>query len=139
MKTAKPSVTALLVFLGLVAFFFKVLPGYTTATDSILTSLASKLHESISAQSMCTEDVGIGHCCEIYSAAEPCLDECRKNHLDRQTFALTKEYDQCASTCLGVYRATCKKEEALKGAQIGWANKLDREIRHIRRGWRNRT
>lgn len=42
------------------------------------------------------------------------MEQCREKHLDRETFTLTNEYDECADKCLVVYRGTCKGREGEK-------------------------
>jgi len=32
--------------------------------------------------------------------ATPCVEECRKQFIDRETFTVTLEYDECANKCM---------------------------------------
>jgi len=58
--------------------------------------------------SFCSEDVGSPACCDLFLDASPCLDECRKEHVDRVTFTLTEEYQDCADTCLEEWTMQCQ-------------------------------
>ena len=100
-------VTTLLILLCIPIFFYHLIPRYTSATDGIISSLAHKLHPAGTTSSFCTKEVGSLQCCALYLAAAPCQDECRKNHMDRETLALTKEYDECADQCLVEYNKSC--------------------------------
>lgn len=115
MKTPRPVITAIIICLGIAAFFYSVLPRFTSATDYFTSRLADKIHSSHpdSKASFCTEEIGEGLCCDLYLGAEPCVDECRKNYVDRETFTLTKEFDECRDHCLTVYQETCRKENGL--------------------------
>ncbi|KAF2658661.1 hypothetical protein K491DRAFT_676252 [Lophiostoma macrostomum CBS 122681] len=128
----KVSVTAILLFLGLAAFFYRILPNFTSATDAITSAITSSLRQSISPPSFCTKDVGEGLCCELHLAAEPCIDECRKAFLDRQTFQPTKEYSSCADECLVVYHTTCQDGAPIRHAQAN-ALKSHRTVPQDRR------
>ena len=78
-------VTTLLILLCIPIFFYHLIPRYTSATDGIISSLAHKLHPAGTTSSFCTKEVGSLQCCALYLAAAPCQDECRKNHMDRET------------------------------------------------------
>jgi hypothetical protein len=99
----------LLVLLCIPIFFYHLIPKYTSATDSIISSLVHTLHPSSQPTStFCTKEIGSPRCCALYLEAAPCVEECRKQHMDRQTFAVTKEYDECAEVCLVKYTGICK-------------------------------
>lgn len=103
----KIQIHAILMLLGLAAFFYKILPTFTSMTDSIAAAIAARLQESNQFLNFCTKEVGEGLCCQLHLEAEPCVDECRKAFLDRQTFRPTKEYRSCADACFLAYRTTC--------------------------------
>lgn len=42
------------------------------------------------------------------------MEECRRNHLDRETLTLTKEFEDCSDQCMIVYKSTCTKGEGSK-------------------------
>ncbi|KAF2005691.1 hypothetical protein P154DRAFT_413852, partial [Amniculicola lignicola CBS 123094] len=69
--------------------------------------VSSRLSTSIRPSGLCTQDISEGVCCDLYQAAEPCQDECRKTWVDRETMRLTKEWDVCQEKCLMAYEGTC--------------------------------
>ncbi|OAK95398.1 hypothetical protein IQ06DRAFT_352432 [Phaeosphaeriaceae sp. SRC1lsM3a] len=85
---------------------YQLVPRFTHATDEIVDSLI----EHIRGPEMCTSEIGNAHCCALFLDAAPCVDECRKQHVDRVTYMLTKEYDECADTCLAGYNSECRHE-----------------------------
>jgi hypothetical protein len=97
----------LIVFIGIVALLYRGIPCLSASKSYISTAIESTLRSHLSTQSFCTKAVGEGICCELHLKAEPCLDECRKTFMDRETFEPTKEYDECADQCLFVYQSTC--------------------------------
>lgn len=73
-----------------------------------------QLQNTISqSKTFCTKEIGNAACCNLYLSAEPCVDECRKNFLDRDTWQPTKEYDECESMCRSVYSVTCQKKDTM--------------------------
>ncbi|KAF2015087.1 hypothetical protein BU24DRAFT_228077 [Aaosphaeria arxii CBS 175.79] len=117
--TPKPNRTpilAILVFLAILTFFYHVLPTLVTTTDYITTSLVTTFRSQsiVHAPSPCTEEVGRGLCCDLHLGAQPCIDECRKEHTDRETFELTREYELCENQCLSVYQTACAQDASIK-------------------------
>ncbi|KAH8722664.1 hypothetical protein GQ44DRAFT_563269, partial [Phaeosphaeriaceae sp. PMI808] len=106
----RPLLTSILLLLCIPIFVYHLVPSFTHATDNALNILATNLRGQTPQSSFCTSEVGDAHCCALFLHAMPCTDECRKQHVDRQTFAITKEYDECAEVCLAVYDGRCKKE-----------------------------
>jgi hypothetical protein len=45
-------------------------------------------------------NIGDGQCCALFMKAAPCVEECRKQFVDREMFTLTLEYEECSETCL---------------------------------------
>jgi hypothetical protein len=115
----------LLFLLCIPIFFYQLVPRFTHATDGIILSLTNGLHPQ-STSTFCTKQVGTPHCCAVYLAAAPCLDECTKQHMDRVTFSITAQYDDCADECLVEYNGTCKKtgqsDASLASSQPGPRN-----------------
>ncbi|KAF2710010.1 hypothetical protein K504DRAFT_454377 [Pleomassaria siparia CBS 279.74] len=118
MKSPQPTLLVVLVVFAIVATYYKILPTFFSAPSSLINSL-STLPSLTTPPSFCTKEIGEGVCCELHLGAEPCLDECRKNFMDRQSFALTKEYDECADQCLVMYRTTCGKGGEVLGQEKG--------------------
>jgi len=110
----------LLILLCIPIFFYQLVPKYTHATDDFISSLTNTLRPQ-STSTFCTKEVGTPHCCAVYLAAAPCLDECRKQHMDRETLSVTAQYESCADECLAEYQDTCKKAQhpqtSLKSSQ----------------------
>ncbi|KAF2122883.1 hypothetical protein BDV96DRAFT_639440 [Lophiotrema nucula] len=109
-KTTRPNKRVLLILLsiGLFAFFFHFLQYLSPTTDFLSSSIGSGLRKAFPKQSFCTEEIGSGICCELHVGAEPCLNECRNQFVDRETLTLTKEYEECSDMCLEVYDRTCR-------------------------------
>ncbi|KAH7380284.1 hypothetical protein DE146DRAFT_761016 [Phaeosphaeria sp. MPI-PUGE-AT-0046c] len=97
---------AFLLVLCIPIAIYQVVPRFTHATDEIVDSIV----EHIRGSDMCASQIGNAHCCAIFLDAAPCVDECRKQHVDRATYVLTKEYDECADTCLMKYNSECQQE-----------------------------
>lgn len=127
MKSPQHSIIIVLLFIALAATYYKVIPYFSSTTDYIVSSIESSLQTSLSSPSFCTKEIGEGVCCDLHLGAEPCLDECRKTYVDRQSFQLTKEYDECADTCLVMYRATCGKENMLRERKPLWDGEVNNE------------
>jgi hypothetical protein len=100
----------LLILLCIPIFFYRLVPRFTHATDDFILSPTNTIHPQ-STSAFCTKEVGTPHCCAVYLAASPCLDECRKQHMDRETLSVTAQYDICATECLAVYNSICHKEQ----------------------------
>lgn len=111
----------LLIILCIPIFFYHLAPKYTSATDTLIHSLTSSLglRPQEATGSFCTKEVGSPRCCAVYLEAEPCVEECRKQHVDRETFAVTKEYDECADVCLATYNGLCKNGSETKTVSEG--------------------
>ncbi|KAF1927609.1 uncharacterized protein M421DRAFT_171241 [Didymella exigua CBS 183.55] len=86
-------------------FLYQLVPTFTQSTDALIEKVIAHFREQ-----PCTTDMGDAHCCALYMKATPCVEECRKQHVDRETFTLTLEYDECANTCL-------RSWESCNGAQ----------------------
>jgi hypothetical protein len=127
MRTSHPSVFVILLCLVLAVTYYKFIPSLSSTTDYIVSSIESGLQSSLSSPSSCTKEIGEGVCCDLHLGAEPCLDECRKTFVDRQTFQLTKEYEECADQCLIMYHATCAKGSVLEEKKQLWNGEVDNE------------
>jgi hypothetical protein len=106
MPTTRPFLPVFLLFLGTLALLTQLLPPLTRTLAPHL----SLPHFS----SACTSEIGAGLCCDLLLGAEPCVEQCREKHLDRETFTLTNEYDECADRCLIVYKGSCEGREGEK-------------------------
>ncbi|KAF2867771.1 hypothetical protein BDV95DRAFT_610675 [Massariosphaeria phaeospora] len=111
-STRRPGVAIVAVLLTIIAFYFQGLPYLSPGANLLTPLVRSGLRKAFPPESFCTKEIGEGNCCDLYMAAEPCVDECRKSFVDRQTFQLTKEYDVCADKCLVRYRAACMQVAA---------------------------
>jgi hypothetical protein len=107
----RPLLTALLLILFIPSMLYHLVPPVSRATDNALTSLTSSLSLLHQTSTHCTKDIGNAQCCTTYLAATPCLDECRKQHVDRETLRLTEAYEGCAERCLGEYDDACTREK----------------------------
>jgi hypothetical protein len=87
---------ALLFILCVPVFLYQLVPAFTRSTDAVIGKIVSHFHHG----RPCTADIGDDFCCAIFMKASPCLDECRKQFIDRETFSPTIEYDQCSDKCL---------------------------------------
>ncbi|KAF1831149.1 hypothetical protein BDW02DRAFT_582317 [Decorospora gaudefroyi] len=103
-STYRPILTTLLILLCIPILLYRLFPS---ATDTFLSSLLPVQGD------LCTQDIGNAHCCTLYLSASPCLDECRKLHVDRETLRLTMQYETCAEECLVVYNNLCTREQQL--------------------------
>jgi hypothetical protein len=94
---------AVLLFCCFPLAFYNLIPSFTHATDEMVAAIVMRLHES-----PCAPEVGSVHCCALFLDAAPCVDECRKLHVDRVTFRETREFDVCAEGCrVGLGEAGC--------------------------------
>jgi hypothetical protein len=100
----RPMLTTLLIILCVPIAFYQLVPSSTQAADDAVNTLASKL---LRQTLMCTADIGDAQCYTLYLDTAPCLDECRKEHVDRETFTLTLQYKECADQCLVTYNHAC--------------------------------
>jgi hypothetical protein len=105
----RPLLTALLLILFIPRILYHLVLPFSRATDNALTSLTSSLSLLHQTSTHCTKDIGNAQCCATYLAATPCLDECRKQYVDRETLRLTEEYEGCAVRCLGEYDNVCRR------------------------------
>jgi hypothetical protein len=115
-KTSAPSRTrpilaAILLVLCVPIFFYHLVPSFTHATDDFLSVLTMQLRGQASRADFCTSEVGSTHCCSLFLDAAPCLDECRKQYVDKVAYMLTKEYDECSDKCLVHYNAACQRPD----------------------------
>lgn len=102
-----PLLTTLLICLCILVFFYQLVPSFTEATDEIVGLVTDHFNLRPAGSDSCTKEVGSAQCCGLFLAAAPCLEQCRKLHIDRETLSLTLEYDECASQCLVEYHTTC--------------------------------
>lgn len=107
----RPILASILLVLCIPIFFYHLLPSFTNATDDFMSVLVMQLRGQTSRADFCTSQVGNTHCCALYLDANPCVDECRKQHVDKVTYMLTKEYDECSDKCLVRYNAACRPAE----------------------------
>lgn len=112
----RPVITTLLLVLCIPIFFYHIVPTVTSTTDDFMYILATRLRGPSSRAALCTSEVGSAYCCDLFLNAAPCVDECRKQHLNRVTYVITKEYDVCADKCLASYTAACKSGPRFKGS-----------------------
>ncbi|KAF9739757.1 hypothetical protein PMIN01_02391 [Paraphaeosphaeria minitans] len=99
-------ITACIVALGLLALCYNILANFSSLTSG----LRSTLQHALPKENYCTKDIGEGVCCDLFMAAEPCVEACREEHVDRETFVLTEEFDVCQGQCLESYRKQCTEE-----------------------------
>jgi hypothetical protein len=85
-------IISLLLLLCIPIFVYHIVPGFTRATDELLEDLATRIR----GDGFCTKEVGSRQCCALFLEAAPCVDECRKKYVDRETWMLTREYEECA-------------------------------------------
>lgn len=111
----RPILASILFVLCIPIFFYHLVPSCRSASDAFISDITTRIRSQTSKGSFCTQDIGDAQCCTLYIAAAPCVDECRKQHVDRATFTLTKEYEECADVCLAAYTAICRPApEALR-------------------------
>jgi benzoyl-CoA reductase/2-hydroxyglutaryl-CoA dehydratase subunit BcrC/BadD/HgdB len=102
-------------------FYYHSVPSFAFATDNVLSTVTTTFRQQTG---FCTKGVGNRRCCHYYLEAAPCLDECRKEHVNRTTFELTKEYENCSDGCLLRYNRACQPGEK-------WMKEM-RELREMR-------
>jgi hypothetical protein len=85
----------LLFILCVPIFLYQLVPAFTQSTDTLISKGLTHFYEQ-----PCTVDIGDAQCCSLFTQATPCVEECRKEFVDRETFTLTLEYEACADTCL---------------------------------------
>ncbi|EDU43020.1 hypothetical protein PtrSN002B_009962 [Pyrenophora tritici-repentis] len=106
---SRPITTLILLLICVPLVLYHVLPCLTQAINNFITSHLG--NSSTEKSSFCTQNVGSQECCAIYLTAQPCLDECAKLYIDRETMGLTAQYDECADQCLVRYNWACKKDK----------------------------
>jgi hypothetical protein len=116
MASPRPFLPVFLLFLGTLAMLYHLVPLITT-------SIPQRLHLP-HLSSSCTKDIGEGLCCDLFLGAEPCVEACREKFVDRETFTLTNEYDECSDRCLVLYKGSCAAKEGerrrgLAGEELG--------------------
>ncbi|KAF2026436.1 hypothetical protein EK21DRAFT_74216 [Setomelanomma holmii] len=119
----RPVITTFLLLLCIPIFFYHLVPSFTHATDDFMASITTRIRgQKTSRGEFCTKKIGDAQCCNLYLDASPCIDECRKQHVDRVSYILTKEYDQCADRCLATYNSVCQRADngkSLEGTKKG--------------------
>ncbi|KAF2740218.1 hypothetical protein EJ04DRAFT_237724 [Polyplosphaeria fusca] len=121
----RPSLLLLLLVFGALALYH-LTPYWSPTVDFISSSIASRLQSAALSSTFCTKEIGKGICCELHLGAEPCLDECRNAYMDRETFQITKDYDECADRCLVMYEDACgTKEKVARGLN---AKRIEMEV-----------
>ncbi|KAH6625320.1 hypothetical protein C7974DRAFT_312773 [Boeremia exigua] len=76
-------------------FLYQLVPAFTQSTDTLIDKILAHFEDF-----HCTADIGDAQCCALFMKATPCVEECRTQFIDRETFTATIEYDECADTCL---------------------------------------
>lgn len=104
--------TILLFILSTPLALYHFVPSFRSVADSAIYSISDNVLGQTSRGDFCTSEIGDRHCCMVYLEAMPCVDECWKQHIDRETQALTIEYDQCADVCLQRYNGLCEVAES---------------------------
>jgi hypothetical protein len=99
-------------------FFYQLVPSFTHSADDLIVEVITHFRGS-----HCTADIGDAQCCALFMEAAPCVDECRKQFVDRETFTLTLEYDQCADTCLRSWEG-CTDSMPRGHTTQSWTNRL---------------
>lgn len=103
------SILATLLFIICVPIsLYRLIPSFREASDPFISDMATRIQAQTSGGGFCTKEIGGAQCCALYLDAAPCVDECRKQHVDRVTFTLTRKYDECVDVCLATYTATCQ-------------------------------
>jgi hypothetical protein len=133
LQCPRSPVGVLILLLGITALLYQAIPAFHLSTTHITVTVASVFSKHLSHSSLCTKAVGDSTCCALHLQAEPCLDECRKAFMDRETFEPTREYDECADQCLVVYQSICEPQTA------GWERSPPSEAEeNMERSHRNR-
>lgn len=108
-STLSRSRSILVIFLFILCipiFLYQLVPAFTQSADTLIDSVVDHLRAS-----HCTAEIGDIRCCALFMEATPCVDECRKQFVDRETFTLTTEYDECADTCLRSWESCTGTQE----------------------------
>ncbi|KAF1359645.1 hypothetical protein EJ07DRAFT_41150, partial [Lizonia empirigonia] len=92
---ARSILVTVLFILCVPVFLYQLVPAFTQSTDTLIDSVVNHFQEN-----RCTAEIGDAQCCALFMEAAPCVEECRKQFVDRETFMLTLEYDECTDTCL---------------------------------------
>ncbi|KAF2278592.1 uncharacterized protein EI97DRAFT_214486 [Westerdykella ornata] len=106
-----------LVFLGICALLYHSLAYFPSATNCISSSLRSLLQPHALPPIPCS-NIGEESPREVLLAATSCLDECRKLHLDRETYQSTTDYDECKQECVARHQDACVRNQK-ETAEIG--------------------
>ncbi|PVH94448.1 hypothetical protein DM02DRAFT_190953 [Periconia macrospinosa] len=74
-------------------------------TSSVIPSLSTDFAHTIAAAtpSACTTSIGDSICCSLFSEAEPCVEECRRKFMDRETMEVRAGFGECKDMCLTTY------------------------------------
>jgi hypothetical protein len=103
LRSPRTHIAAFLVALGLLALCYNILATF----PSLASNLRATLQNALPKENYCTKDIGEGVCCDLFMAAEPCVEACREELVDRETFALTQEFEVCQEQCLVSYTGQC--------------------------------
>ncbi|KAF1951205.1 hypothetical protein CC80DRAFT_553584 [Byssothecium circinans] len=103
-RFSRSPVTILLILLGSLAIIYQLFATFPSLATTLYGSLPT------SSPSSCTKDIGGGRCCALFLDAEPCVEECRRGFVDRETFFLTEGFEGCADECLVEYAGSCEGE-----------------------------
>jgi hypothetical protein len=112
LRSPNTLITAFLVALGLLALCYNILATF----PSLSSNLRATLQNALPTENYCTKDIGEGVCCDLFMAAEPCVEACREEHVDRETFVLTQEFEVCQEQCLVIYTRECADDGAIEVA-----------------------
>lgn len=79
-------------------------------TSFAIPSLSSEFAHTIAAATSshaesCTSNVGDSICCALFMEAEPCVEECRREFVDRETREMKLGFGDCEGRCLKTYFA----------------------------------
>jgi hypothetical protein len=105
---SRSPITILLILLGTLAIIYQLFAHFPTLSDSLASSIAFTQARS------CIKDIGDAVCCDLFQSAQPCVEECRKEFVDRETLAVTEGFVACEGRCRAVYRVACGGEEGGK-------------------------
>ncbi|KAF2644112.1 hypothetical protein P280DRAFT_477537 [Massarina eburnea CBS 473.64] len=101
LPSSRSPITILLILLGTLAIFYQLFASFPTLGDSLYSVLPTSSTPS------CIKDIGDHQCCSLFMQAEPCVEECRKVFVDRETQGLTVGFDACSERCLAIYDTRC--------------------------------
>ncbi|KAL5382394.1 hypothetical protein DPSP01_006495 [Paraphaeosphaeria sporulosa] len=112
LRSPRTHITAFLVALGLLALCYNILATFPSLTSG----LRSTLQHALPKDNYCNKNIGEGVCCDLFMAAEPCVEACREEHVDRETFVLTDDFEVCQEQCLVAYTEQCTDDVGRVGA-----------------------